>query len=89
MIRGLLPWPCAYTDMQGKMLKILKAQIEENIHGIPPGTMIKDASRIKIACGNGFIIPLTLQLEGKQAMDAKSFANGLKINEIILGGLSR
>lgn len=89
MVRGLLPWPCAYTDMQGKMLKILKAQIEETAHGIEPGTMIKEASRIKIACGNGFVIPLTLQLEGKQAMDAKPFANGLKVNEIILGGLSR
>jgi methionyl-tRNA formyltransferase len=89
MIRGLLPWPCAYTDIQGKMLKILKAQTEETTHGIKPGTMIKEASRIKIACGNGFIIPVTLQLEGKQAMDAKPFANGLKINEIILGGLSK
>jgi methionyl-tRNA formyltransferase len=89
MVRGLLPWPCAYTDMQGKMLKILKAQIEEIEHGIAPGTMIKEASRIKIACGNGFVIPLMLQLEGKQAMDAKPFANGLKVNEIILGGLLR
>ncbi|HEY9161540.1 MAG TPA: methionyl-tRNA formyltransferase [Desulfomonilia bacterium] len=89
MVRGLLPWPCAYTDMQGKMLKILSAQIEETPHGFPPGTMIKEASRLRIACGNGFVIPQTLQLEGKQAMDAKSFANGLKVKEIILGGLSR
>jgi len=89
MVRGLLPWPCAYTGIEGKMLKILKARIEETAHGITPGTMIKEASRLKIACGNGFIIPLTLQLEGKQAMDAKPFANGLKVNEIILGGLTR
>ncbi len=89
MVKGLLPWPCAYTDMQGKMLKILKVQIEETTHGIMPGTMIKGANQIKIACRNGFIIPEILQLEGKQAMDAKSFANGIKINEIILGGLFR
>ncbi len=89
MVRGLLPWPCAYTDMQGKMLKILKARTEETVHGIKPGTMIKEASRLKIACGDGFIIPLTLQLEGKKAMDAKPFANGLKVSEIILGGLLR
>jgi methionyl-tRNA formyltransferase len=89
MVRGLLPWPCAYTDMQGKMLKILKAQLEETTHGMLPGTMIKGANRIMIACRNGFIIPEILQLEGKQAMDTKSFANGLKINEIFLGGLFR
>jgi methionyl-tRNA formyltransferase len=89
MIRGLLPWPCAYTGMQGKMLKILKARIEETTHGIMPGTMIKEANRIIITCRNGFIIPEILQLEGKHAMDAKPFANGLKINEIFLGGLFR
>jgi methionyl-tRNA formyltransferase len=89
MVRGLLPWPCACTGMQGKMLKILKARIEETMHRIIPGTMIREANQIIIACGSGFIIPETLQLEGKQAMDAKSFANGLKINEIFLGGLFR
>ncbi len=89
MVRGLLPWPCARTDMQDKLLKILKARIEETTHGIKPGTMIKESNRIIISCGNGFIIPEILQLEGKQAMDAKSFANGLKINEIFLGGFFR
>jgi methionyl-tRNA formyltransferase len=89
MVRGLLPWPCAYTDMQGKMLKILKAQIEETSHGVMPGTMIKGSTRLMISCRDGFIIPETLQLEGKQVMDSKSFANGLKIHETILGGSLR
>jgi methionyl-tRNA formyltransferase len=89
MVRGLLPWPCAYTDMHGKMLKILKARIEVTSHGIIPGTMVKGSNSITIACSNGFVIPETIQLEGKQVMDSRSFANGMKINEIILGGSFR
>jgi len=85
MIRGLVPWPCAYTYMDGKMLKIMSGSYEINDHGIMYGTLLKEKSGVKIACAGGYIIPKILQLEGKKALDATAFSCGLKADEAILG----
>jgi len=86
-VRGLLPWPCAYTYLEGKSLKILKAKTEQATHGFQTGTIFKFGRNIKIACLDGFIIPEILQLEGRKAMDALAFANGLKSDKIKLGDI--
>jgi methionyl-tRNA formyltransferase len=85
MIRGLVPWPCAYTYLDGKMLKIMSGSYEINDHGIMYGTLLKEKSGVKIACAGGYIIPKILQLEGKKALDAPAFSCGLKADEAILG----
>ena len=85
MIRGLVPWPCAYTYLDGKMLKIMSGSYEINDHGIMYGTLLKEKSGVKIACAGGYIIPKILQLEGKKTLDAAAFSCGLKADEAILG----
>ena len=86
LIRGLVPWPCAYTFLQGKMLKIMKGSYEIEDHGIQAGTLLKDKSGVRIACNGGYIIPKVLLLEGKKAIDAAAFSNGLKTDRAIVGG---
>ncbi|MEN6475290.1 MAG: methionyl-tRNA formyltransferase [Syntrophaceae bacterium] len=84
MVRGLVPWPCAFTGMGGKVLRIWKASYRLQQHDCKPGTLIKDHG-LRIACHDGFIIPALLQLEGKQVLDMHAFANGLRANKIMLG----
>jgi len=85
LIRGLVPWPCGYTYLYGKMLKIMSCTYEIEDHGYMNGTLLKVKSGVKIACAGGFIIPKTLQMEGKKALDAAAFSCGLKTEIMVLG----
>ncbi len=86
-IRGLSPYPGAYTFLGGKKLKILKAQGDG--HDFPratPGEIVevmKDS--IKVACAPGAILIKRLQLQGKKEMDVRDFLNGfpLKKGEVL------
>lgn len=77
-IRGLQPWPGAYSRLEGQTLKILKADYLEEPHSLAPGSLIKEGGFLRIACADGFILPENLQLEGRKAMPAAAFACGLK-----------
>jgi len=84
-VRGMVPWPCAYTFLKGKMLKILGATYEIGESAMHPGIIQKEKKGIKISCRGGFIIPRTVQLEGKKAMDAQAFSLGLQADQIKVG----
>lgn len=87
-IRGMNPWPSAYTYYKGKQLKIWRAapvaetpawEGQENAP-VPAGTVIlvtKDC--IKVACGRNALCIYELQLEGKKRMDAHDFLLGVKV----------
>ena len=77
-IRGLYPWPVAHTFYNGKKMKILKAKPCEGMNG-KPGLIIESNKRLIVACGSGSLEILSLQLEGKKAMDASAFLSGNKI----------
>jgi methionyl-tRNA formyltransferase len=78
-IRGLSPYPAAWTTLEGKELKILRARRDFSPPQHAPGTFISDdKSWIKIATPDGYIELLELQLEGRKRMDAKAFLNGFK-----------
>lgn len=85
MVRGLVPWPCAYTYMGSKALKILRSVYSLHEHGLACGTMRKEGTGITIACNGGFIIPEIVQLEGKKTIDSRAFSIGLHTNEVMLG----
>ena len=77
-IRGLYSWPVAHTFYNGKKMKILKAKPCEGMNG-KPGLIIESNKRLIVACGSGSLEILSLQLEGKKAMDASAFLSGNKI----------
>ncbi|MBN2298326.1 MAG: methionyl-tRNA formyltransferase [Deltaproteobacteria bacterium] len=84
MIRALVPWPCAYSHMGPKTLKIWKSSYLIEDHDLPRGSLVKDATGLKIACSRGYIIPQTLQMEGKKIMESEAFSCGLRDKRIIL-----
>lgn len=75
-IRGLAPVPAAYTTVNGKKLKIFKA---EKIMNSPssPGYINTDQKKyVKISCEDGWIGLLEVQLEGKKKMPVEDFLRG-------------
>ncbi|MFT4144879.1 MAG: methionyl-tRNA formyltransferase [Mobilitalea sp.] len=87
MIRGLNPWPSAFTMLEGKTLKIWLAKVESfednkelKAETLEPGEIIeirKDA--IVVKTGDGLLVIRELQLEGKKRMTAESFLRGYQL----------
>ena len=86
LIRGLNPWPSAYTFMDGKMMKIWDASISSENTDRTPGTIIEvGRDFIKVATGEGILKIHELQLEGKKRMSVSAFLNGYEITADALG----
>lgn len=81
LIRGLSPFPGALSTLDGKILKIYKSSKEVTQKISEPGTYQTDGKAyLKIACNNGFIHVLDLQLEGKKRMLVTDFLRGYRFN---------
>lgn len=83
LIRGLSPYPTAFTYLHGKKLKIYTVQIESgkpaNLAEIGPGTYLTDKKTfLKFACNDGFIVLKELQMEGKKKMLTVDFLRGFR-----------
>jgi len=80
-VRGLRPWPGAYTFYNGKMLKVIQAQITaENIGKSFPGQVVNvNRNGIYVACSDKCLLVKEVQLEAGKAMPAQSFVAGHKI----------
>ena len=86
LIRALNPWPSAYTYIDGKMLKIWKAEAVENASNTPGRVISVGKDHIEVSCGNGALKITELQTEGKKRMSAHDFLLGYKLQTgIILG----
>ncbi len=80
LIRGLSPYPSAFTFMNGKKLKVFFAEKEIAIHSYPFGNPLTDnKSYLKFSCANGFISALEVQLEGKKKMLIDEFLRGFRV----------
>jgi len=67
LIRGLSPYPTAFTKLNDKTLKVFKAEFEEKEPGISPGSFLSDGKTyLKFAARDGFIKFTDLQYEGKK-----------------------
>ena len=83
LIRGLSPYPAAFTHINGKLLKVYRSQKEFTKPNTSPGGFETDnKSFLKFACSNGYISVLELQLEGKKRMNIEDFLRGNKITNI-------
>jgi len=80
MIRGLSPYPAAYTLFKDKTLKIFKATAEPGIPGLAPGEYLSDSRTfLKFACKDGFIAVTDIQIEGKKRMGIDEFLRGFRL----------
>jgi len=80
LIRGLNPWPTAYTFLEGKTLKLWKAEVKQESYDAVPGEVVAlNKDSIAVKTGEGILIIKELQLEGKKRMPADAFLRGCGI----------
>jgi methionyl-tRNA formyltransferase len=90
LIRGLSPNPCARSflvkDSIPILFKIFESNPEPEEHLLKPGEISSDGKHfIKIACKNGFLNVVSLQLEGKKRMSTLEFLRGFNISDYEIG----
>ena len=78
-VRGMNPWPSAYTLLSGKTLKLWKVRAVEG-SGKAGSVIDIGKESFTIACGEGAIEVLEVQLEGKKRMSAGDFLKGITLN---------
>jgi methionyl-tRNA formyltransferase len=85
-IRGLAPYPCARSVFMKESVtysfKVFEGYPENAMHSLKPGQIISDGKHyLKVACRDGFINIVTLQLEGKVKMSTVEFLRGFRISD--------
>lgn len=80
-IRGLSPYPAAFTTIDNKILKIYDVEKEANTTNIDPGKYITDGKTfIKFASNDGLISLKLVQIEGKKRMSIEEFLRGYRFD---------
>jgi methionyl-tRNA formyltransferase len=83
-VRGMSPWPGAFTSCRGKLLKVHATRVMDAPSGprAAAGTVVlADKSRVVVACGERAVELVTVQLEGKKPMQAGQWAVGRGVAE--------
>jgi len=79
LIRGLSPYPAAFTELNGKKLKIFKSKKWHQQPSVQPGAFETDKNKyMRFACTNGYIEITELQLEGKKRLMIDEFLRGYR-----------
>jgi len=80
LIRGLSPYPSAFTQLDGKKLKIFASTIDLDSSSFSTiGSYKTDGKQyLKFACNDGYICITDLQLEGKKRMKVEDFLRGYR-----------
>lgn len=88
-VRGLYPWPGAYTTMDGGVLKVWVSRVSDMKTDAAPGTVVKaDAKEgLFVACGTGVLQIVELQAPGSKRMNARDYLRGKPMQTgTVLGG---
>jgi len=81
-VRGLAPWPGAYTTFRGKNLHLWRAEEVPASGGsqLAPGTVLIEGGRLAVASGEGTRLVLEeVQVEGRKRLSAREFLNGARV----------
>ncbi|MEG0214810.1 MAG: methionyl-tRNA formyltransferase [Hungatella sp.] len=82
LIRGLNPWPSAYTSWNGKTMKLWAADVwEMDYPGICGEVVLVDSEHLLVKTGKGTLALRELQLEGKKRMELDAFLRGYQITK--------
>lgn len=92
-VRGMSPWPGAFTTSRGKTLKVHATRVTDvsaASTAATPGTVVlADKSRVVVACGTRAVELLRVQLEGKKAVSSSDWFSGRGVSEgDVLGATS-
>lgn len=80
LIRGLYPWPHAYTYWRGRRLIVLRSSPSSGTtHALPGVVIAAHSEELRVATGEGHLQILELQAEGKRPMTAREFLAGHRV----------
>ncbi|NTX04953.1 methionyl-tRNA formyltransferase [Myxococcus sp. CA051A] len=77
-LRAFTPWPGAFTTLGGKLVKIHRVRVAEG-QGAPGTVLAAGPEGLEVACGEGSLVLLDIQPEGKRVMKAAEFLMGHKL----------
>lgn len=78
-VRGFTPWPGTFTSLEGRQLKVIRAAPADRPPSAPPGSVVEGGAHFAVACGEGVLYLLEVQLEGKRRISAADFLRGHKV----------
>jgi methionyl-tRNA formyltransferase len=78
-IRGLSPYPTAWTTLDGSQLNVYRCEIAQHERVATPGTIVEASGKLEIACYPGSIRLLEIQVAGKRRMNVGDFLNGYQV----------
>lgn len=82
LIRGLAPFPTAFTFLEGKKLKLFKAEKVHTTPKVAPGGFETDhKTYLQFACADGYISATEIQLEGKKKLPVADFLRGYRFTQ--------
>ena len=87
LIRGLNPWPSAYTTYEGSTMKVWKTEVLNETSDKEPGTILKvDKDGIRISTKDNVVLVKEIQMPGKKRVLVSEYIKGNNINtNTILG----
>lgn len=77
-MRAFTPWPGAFTGLNGARLKVHRAKVGTG-RGTPGSILAAGPGGLEVACGEGSLVLLDIQPEGKRVMSAADFLSGHKL----------
>lgn len=80
MVRAFAPWPSAFTTLDGRTVKIVASRVADAGRATgAPGTLTLRGHDLEVATGDGTLVIVSLQPEGKKVMAASAFAAGARL----------
>jgi len=82
-VRGMSPWPGAFTSARGRTLKVRATRVVNGTAGgaTPGQVVVADKSRVMVACGQACVELVTVQPEGKRAITGAEWVMGRGVAE--------
>jgi len=80
LIRGLSPYPTAWTMYVGTQIKVFRSKIVDSKIHTKPGEILYADNELHISCGSGTIAFLSLQQEGRKVMNVDEFLRGFQVH---------
>lgn len=81
LIRGLSPYPAAFTTYKGKIVKIYKSEKTNTKVDLLPGSVLVTKEDLFIACNDSYLKIIELQLEGKKRLKTEEFLRGFNFQK--------
>lgn len=79
LIRGLNPWPCAFSSLEGRRIKLLSSRVTEEAG--KPGSLIAREDGLVVCCGSGALLLTEIQTENGKRMSGREYLLGHSLKE--------